>query len=445
MNRAITGIRVTDVRYPTSDSMKGSDPFHKKPDYSAVYVELLTSDPKLTGRALVFTIGAGTDWVAYGARDVAQLLVGLDITEFASDPGKIHRRLVDHHQLRWLGDAGVFAMAVGGVMNALWDLAAKQAGEPMWRYLSLLPAETVVSSVNWRHLRNALTPDEALELLRARDGERDANLHEFASRGPEAYSTAAWSGLTDDQVREACRVAVEEQGMRSVKAKVGISIDDDQRRLALMRTAVGPQVALRVDANQIWGVDEAIEWMSALAHHGIAWIEEPTHPDDVFGYKAIQQALAPHGIGVAGGEHTKNPVIFKQLLAHRAINFCQIDAARMSGLNDVMAVVLMAAKFGVPVCPHGGGIGLCNLIQHLGAWDQIAVSGGRDGRVVEWIDFLGEAMESPVQVAGGHYVLPSAPGWGIELKPEFVAAHTFPDGPIWSGRPEAKKGVRFEA
>ncbi len=441
MGPKITACRVVDVRYPTSDSLKGSDPFHKKPDYSAPYIELKTDNPKLTGVALVFTIGAGTDWINFGIEDLAKLVVGLDVAEFAREPGRFHRRLVDHHQLRWLGDGGVFSMAVGGVINALWDLAAKVKGEPMWRYLSTLSVETVLESVNWRHIRDALTPEEAKQIL-AR-GER--RVDEFAKQGPEAYSTAAWSGLSDAEVREACRIAVKEQGMRSVKAKVGIDLEDDRRRLRLMRDAVGPDVALRVDANQIWNVNEAIAWMSELSEFGLRWIEEPTHPDDVIGYKKIRTALAPHGIGVAGGEHTKNPVLFKQLFQHEALDFCQIDASRMAGLNDVIAVTLMAAKFGVPVCPHGGGIGLCNYIQHLGAWDQIAVSRERENRVVEWIDFLGEAMVHPVQVREGHYVLPDAPGWGIELRPEFVAEYEFPSGPVWRDRPTARCGVNFEA
>ena len=445
MAPTITACRVVDVRYPTSDTLKGSDPFHKKPDYSAPYIELLTDDPALKGVALVFTIGAGTDWIVYGINDLATLLVGLNIGEFSADPGRTHRRLLDHHQLRWLGDGGVFSMAVGGVMNALWDLAAKVEGLPMWRYLSMLPPERIVGAINWRHIRDALTPEEALAMLRKSAGERRARIEEFAGRGPEAYSTAAWSGLTDAQVREACRVAVQEQGMRSVKAKVGIDLADDRRRLQLMRDAVGPNVDLRVDANQIWDVNQAIAWMSELGEFGLRWIEEPTHPDDVLGYKKIRTALAPYGIGVAGGEHTKNPVLFKQLFQHEAIDYCQVDASRMSGLNDVLAVILMAEKYGVPVCPHGGGIGLCNYIQHLGAWDQIAVSGSRENRVVEWIDFLGEAMEYPVQVRDGYYVLPEAPGWGIELRPEFVERYEFPTGPTWCDRPKDKIGIRFEA
>lgn len=445
MATTILRARVVDVRYPTSDNLKGSDPFHRRPDYSAPYLLLFTSDPSLTGTGLVFTIGAGTDWVVRGIEDLAQLIVGLTVEEFVADPGKVHRRLIDHHQLRWLGDAGVFAMAVGGIMNALWDLAAKSRGLPMWRYLAGLTPQQVVSAINWRHLRDALTPDEAIQLLAIGQQGITARLDEFAKRGPEAYSTAGWSGLSDDQLREACRIAVFDKKMRSVKAKVGTDLADDQRRLRIMREVVGDEVALRVDANQIWGVDEAIQWMKELAEFRPQWIEEPTHPDDIYGYQTIRKALRPFGIGVACGEHTKNPVMFKQFLATGAIDYCQIDAARVAGPSEVFAAVLLAKKFGVPVCPHGGGIGLCSYILHYGAWDQIAVAASRDNRVVEWIDFLEEAMVNPVRISDGYYCLPSQAGWGTELKPDFVAQYTYPDGPFWSARPDHLKGPRFEA
>ena len=439
----IIGAQVSDVRYPTADTLKGSDPFHRKPDYSATYLELRTDTPTLSGCSLVFTIGAGNDWIVTGIRDLATLLEGLEIETFAQRPGSVHRRLIDHHQIRWLGDAGVLSMAVGGIVNALWDLAAKSRRLPIWKYLAELPAETVVEAVNWRHIEDAITPGEALELLRRAQADRQRRVDDL-QRGPKAYGTAAWSGLSDSEVQAACKNAVSQQKMESVKAKVGLDLEKDRHRLSLIRQAIGEEKGIRLDANQIWSVDRAIDWMKELASFRPIWIEEPTHPDDVIGYAKIKKALQPYGIGVAGGEHGKNPVLFKQFLSTQAIDYCQVDACRMAGLNDVLAVLLMAAKFKVPVCPHAGGIGLCNLVQHIGAFD-LFLNGPVEGSVVEWIDFLGEAMQSPVVVREGRYVLPDAPGWGIELRPEFINEYKFPDGDFWRQQDSLRCGVRFEA
>jgi L-fuconate dehydratase len=438
----ITAIQVDDVRVPTSDDLLGSDPFHRKPDYSVAVVRLC-SDGDQTGWSVVFAIGAGTDWLVHGLRDLGALLAGLDMGNFAADPGKVQRRLLDHHQLRWLGD-GVFRMVVGGLVNALWDLWAKLEGKPLWALLADLPASTLLAAIDWRYLRDALSPEEARAILeRGRDG-ADARRVALSRKGPLAYSTAGWLGLSDAEVRAAVE-GLQKRGFRHFKAKVGLDLEDDRRRLAWLRQIIGADGFLMIDANQIWGVEEAIEWMGALAEFRPHWIEEPTARDDVLGLMRIREAMAAHGIGVAAGEQVPSPVIFKQMLAGGALSHCQIDATRLAGVNDVLAVILMAAKFGVPVCPHGGGIGLCNMIRHYAIFDQIAVAATGEGRLVEYIDFLQEGVFThPVTVSDGHYVTPATPGFGLEMTEGFLASHRFPDGAVWRDRP-GPLGAAFEA
>lgn len=438
----ITSIQIDDVRVPTSDDLLGSDPFHRAPDYSVAVVRVRT-DGDLVGWSVVFAIGAGTDWLVHGLRDLAALLDGLNVREFAADPGKVQRRLLDHHQLRWLGD-GVFRMVVGGLVNALWDLWAKLEHKPLWALLTDLPVETVLASIDWRYLRDALTPEEALAILeRGQDGSAERRAA-MARGGPLAYSTSGWLGLSDAQVRADIEY-LRSRGFRHFKAKVGRNLADDRRRLALLREIIGDAGCLMTDANQIWGVDEAIEWMSALAEFQPYWIEEPTARDDVLGFIRIAEAMRPHSIGVAAGEQVPSPVIFKQMLANGALTHCQIDATRLAGVNDVLAVILMAAKFDVPVCPHGGGIGLCNMIRHYAIWDQIAVAANGEGRLVEYINFLQAGVFTrPVALRDGRYVTPDLPGWGLEMEPDFIARHRFPDGAVWRDRP-GPTGAAFEA
>lgn len=438
----IETVRIVDLRVPTSDTLLGSDPFHKKPNYSAVLLELQTNT-ELVGASVAFTIGAGNDWIAYGIRDLAQLVCGRPLSDFTDDPGAFHRLFIDHHQLRWLAD-GVFRMAVGSIVNAMWDLWAKSQRKPLWKLLVDLPPETIVDCIDWRYLTDALTPEQAFDILRA--GQQGAVEREeyLLNHGPKAYSTAGWLGLTDAQIQQKVE-QMRAVGFDCFKMKVGRNLQEDRERLAFIREVIGEEAQLMLDANQIWGVDEAIEWMNQLVPFQPTWIEEPTARDDVLGYLKIAQAMSEHGIGVAAGEQVPSPGIFKQLIASGAISYCQIDATRLGGVNDVLAVILLAAKYGVPVCPHAGGIGLCNMIQHYALWDQICVSSRSDMQYLEYLDFLQEGVfVSPVQVAAGSYVTPTAAGWGLDMLPDFVGRHTYPTGSVWQGR-EASGGVMFLA
>lgn len=438
----ITRISIDDVRVPTSDTLLGSDPFHRKPDYSAVVIQIHT-DTGLIGNSLIFNIGAGNDWTAHGARDLAVLIEGMNMQDFINSPATIYDRLIEHHQLRWLAD-GVFRMSAGGLINGLWDLWAKIEHKPLWELLTDLPPQKVIECINWRYLKDALTPAEALHLLSSSASEIEQRKKAYRLQGPIAYSTSGWLGLSDGQIADHIN-QLKSKGFKHFKAKVGASVEEDAQRLKFLRTLVGDDAHLMTDANQIWGVDEAIDWMLQLVDARPFWIEEPTARDDVLGFVKIREALKPHGIGIAAGEQVPSPVIFKQLLASGALTHCQIDATRLGGVNDVMAVVLLAAKYNIPVCPHGGGIGLCNMIRHYSLWDQIAVSGTGEGRFVEYLDFLQEdVFTHPVRVENGCYVAPEEHGWGLEMQPAFIATYRFPDSELWSKR-EGPIGPAFVA
>ncbi len=438
----IQKVNVVDLRVPTSDTLLGSDPFHKKPNYSAVLTTIETDTGHL-GISVAFTAGAGNDWIAYGVEDLAQLVVGMEVDTFVDDPGAFHRLLIDHHQLRWLAD-GVNRMAIGSIVNAMWDVWAKLVDKPLWKLLVDLPPEKIVQSIDWRYLQDALTPDEAAEILSTHWDSREAREQKLRQQGPKAYSTAGWLGLTDEQIIETVN-QVKAAGLDAFKMKVGQDLDFDKKRLAFIREAIGQEARLMLDANQIWGVDEAIAYMEALVAFKPTWIEEPTARDDVIGFVKISRALEKYGIGVATGEQVPSPVIFKQLLTSGAIQYCQIDATRLGGVNDVLGVILMAAKYDIPVCPHGGGIGLCNMIQHYAIWDQICVAAHSDTQVVEHLNFLQEdVFLHPIQVRDGAYITPTVPGWGLEMYPEFVEKHIYPTGSVWQGR-EASGGITFLA
>ncbi len=438
----ITAVDVVDLRVPTSDTLLGSDPFHRKPNYSAT-ITTISTDSGISGVSVNFTIGAGTDWICYGVKDLTQLVVDTPLEEFIDDPGAFHKKFIDHHQLRWLAD-GCYRMAVGSIVNAMWDLWAKYENKPLWKLLVDLPPEKIVQSIDWRYLKDALTPDEALDILRANKDSCPAREDLMKEQGPKAYSTAGWLGLTDDQIIETIN-EVKAVGFDSFKMKVGGDLQHDRERLTFIRKVIGESANLMLDANQVWSVDQAITHMIELAPYRPLWIEEPTARDEILGFAKITEALAPYKIGIATGEQVPSPVIFKQLLASGSIAFCQIDATRMGGVNDVLAVILMAAKFGIPICPHGGGIGLCNMIQHYALWDQIAVSARSDTQFVEYLNFLQEdAFLNPVRVKNGYYVAPTSPGWGLEMHADFVDAHTYPTGSVWVGR-EASGGVTFIA
>ena len=438
----IKNVNVIDLRVPTSDTLLGSDPFHKKPNYSAVLTTIETSTVH-TGISVAFTAGAGNDWIAYGVKDLAQLVTGMEIDTFVNDPGEFHRLLIDHHQLRWLAD-GVNRMAIGSIVNAMWDLWAKLVEKPLWKLLVDLPPEKIVQSIDWRYLRDALTPKEAQEILSLHWDNRETREQTLRQKGPKAYSTAGWLSLTDEQIIETVN-QVKAAGLDCFKMKVGQDLDFDKKRLAFIREAIGNDALLMLDANQVWGVDEAIAHMEALVEFKPTWIEEPTARDDVLGFVKIARALEKYGIGVAAGEQVPSPVIFKQLITSDAIQFCQIDATRLGGVNDVLAVILMAAKYKVPVCPHGGGIGLCNMIQHYAMWDQICVAAHSDTQVVEYLNFLqDDVFIEPIKIRNGAYVAPTVPGWGLEMFPDFVEKHTYPTGSVWQGREESG-GITFLA
>ena len=427
----ITRVTVTDVRFPTSLSMDGSDAMNKDGDYSAAYVHLSTDDPNLSGFGFTFTIGRGNDLCVEAARQRALPLIGRNVQEIVADLGGIYRELQSDSQLRWLGpDKGVIHLALAAVMNAVWDLAARHAGKPLWRLLVDMTPEQLVDAADLRYLSDALTRDEALALLEDLAPTRAARIAELDSTGYPCYTTSAgWLGYSDDKLRRLCQEAVD-AGYRHVKLKVGANLDDDIRRLGIAREVIGWDANLMIDANQVWDVPQAIDWVLALAEFKPLWIEEPTSPDDVLGHAAIRRAVAP--IGVASGEHGMNRVLFKQMFQAQAVDFCQLDSARLGSINEILSVFLMAKKFGVPVCPHAGGVGLCELVQHLSIFDYVAVSGSLENRVTEYVDHLHEHFVEPCVVTGGAYRLPGAPGYSAEMHAESVAEFRYPDGGYWS-------------
>ena len=440
----ITGLRVLDVRFPTSLSLDGSDAMNPDPDYSAAYVVLTTDRADgVEGHGLTFTIGRGNDIVAVAVEALRPLVVGQRIAAFTTAPGAFWKHLTGDSQLRWIGpEKGVIHLATAAVVNALWDLWAKLEGKPLWKLLADLSPAQIVEVVDWRYLTDALTPDRARALLEALEPTRGRREAEMRRHGYPAYTTSAgWLGYSDVKIRRLCREALAE-GFTHFKIKVGADRADDRRRAAIVRQEIGAERSLMIDANQRWDVGEAIEWTTALAPWRPLWIEEPTSPDDVLGHAAIARALDPLGIGVATGEHCQNRVVFKQLLQARAIAYCQLDACRLGGINEVVAVLLLAASFGVPVCPHAGGVGLCEYVQHVSLFDYICVSGSLEGRITEYVDHLHEHFADPCVVRGGRYQAPLAPGTSATMKPASLADHTFPDGRVW--RELAAKIVKEE-
>jgi L-fuconate dehydratase len=429
MSDQIVAVDVQDIRFPTSMELDGSDAMNPDPDYSAAYVIVRTSAGD-TGHGFAFTIGRGTEIQVAAERALTPLLVGARVDDLLADLGGLSRRLTGDSPLRWLGpEKGVVHMAVGAVINAMWDLYAKRAGKPVWQLLSELTPEQLVDLVDFRYIEDALTRDEALELLRAALPGRDARRERLLADGYPAYTTTpGWLGYSDDKLARLSREAVAD-GFGQIKIKVGANLEDDLRRLQLARDVVGPDIAIAIDANQVWGVEQAIEWTNALKPLDPYWIEEPTSPDDILGHAAIRRAIAP--VRVAVGEHVHNQVMFKQLLQADAVDVVQIDACRVAGVNENVAILLLAAKFGVPACPHGGGVGLCEAVQHLAMFDYVAVSGELSGRMIEYVDHLHEHYVDPVVVRDGRYVAPRAPGFSTELRAESRARFGYPDGPAW--------------
>ncbi|WP_190821212.1 L-fuconate dehydratase [Saccharopolyspora pogona] len=431
MPSTITGLRTYDIRFPTSRELDGSDAMNPDPDYSASYVVIGTdATDGLEGHGFAFTIGRGNDVQTAAIRALEPALVGRAVKETLDDLGGMWRELVHDSQLRWLGpEKGVVHMAIAAVVNALWDLKAKWAGKPLWQLLAELAPEQLVELVDFRYLSDALTPGEALEILQRAEPGRAERAAQLRDGGYPAYTTTpGWLGYSDEKLRRLCRDAVK-QGFRQVKLKVGADLADDVRRLRIAREAVGPDIRIAVDANQRWDVGTAIDWIRELAPFDPWWVEEPTSPDDVLGHAAIAQAIAP--VRVATGEHVANRVVFKQLLQANALSYLQLDAARVAGVNENVAILLLAAKFGVPVCPHAGGVGLCELVQHLAMFDFVAVSGSMDDRVIEYVDHLHEHFVDPVRLSGGNYLAPSRPGFSARLRPEAMVDYEYPDGTVW--------------
>jgi L-fuconate dehydratase len=417
----ITALDTYDVRFPTSTMLDGSDAMNPDPDYSAAYLRIVTdSDDGLAGHGFVFTIGRGNDVEVAAIRALEGHLLGRDVEELLDDMGATWRDLVYDSQLRWLGpEKGVMHMAIGAVVNALWDLKAKRAGLPLWELLAAMTPEEIVSLVDFRYLTDALTPSDALGILRSAVPGRDARRAELLATGYPAYTTTpGWLGYDDAKLDRLCREAVAD-GFAQIKLKVGADRADDVRRLGIARAAIGPGIRLAVDANQRWDVAEAIDWIADLAPFDLAWVEEPTNPDDILGHAAIARGIAP--IPVATGEHGANRVMFKQFLQADALRVLQIDASRVAGVNENIAILLLAAKFGVRVCPHAGGVGLCEVVQHLSMFDFLAVSGTSTDRMIEFVDHLHEHFVVPVDVHDGRYWPPATPGSGAEMHEASIA------------------------
>jgi L-fuconate dehydratase len=427
----IADIAVHDIRFPTSRDQDGSDALNQG-DYSATYVVLSAgTDRGVTGHGLTFTNGRGNEIVVAAVHALKHHVLGRDLDGIVADMRSLYRDLTADPQLRWLGpEKGILHMATGALLNAVWDLWARREQKPLWKLLADLSPEQLVSTIDFSYITDVLTPEEAVALLRAARAGREAREAEMRAEGYPAYTTSTgWLGYPDDKVRRLCREAIA-QGWTAFKMKIGRNLDDNLRRAALMRGEIGPRRRLMMDANQCWDVDEAIAQMRALARFDPWWIEEPTSPDDVLGHARIARAIAP--IAVATGEVCQNRVIFKQLLQADAIRYVQVDACRMGGVNEALAVMLMAAKFGKAVCPHAGGVGLCEYVQHLSIFDYVALSGSLDGRVCEYVDHLHEHFVDPCVVTDARYAAPLRPGNSVEMRPESLADHAFPAGRVWS-------------
>jgi L-fuconate dehydratase len=428
---SITEIAARDIRFPTSRGLHGSDAMNPDPDYSVAYVVIRTEDGQ-EGFGFTFAIGRGTELLVAAVRAIGKPLLGRDAEELTADMGAAWQLVTGDSQLRWLGpEKGVVHLATAALVNALWDLKARAAGKPLWLLLADMDPEEIVACVPFRYLTDAITPEWTTELLVERRAGREEREREMRKVGFPAYTTSTgWLGYPDDEVRRLAHAAIGE-GWRTLKIKVGGEPVDDERRAGIVRELLGSDGRLLMDANQVWDVDEAIHRMRGLARFDPYWIEEPTSPDDVLGHATIARAVAP--IRVASGEQAQNRVIFKQLMQAGAIGACQLDACRLGGVNEVLAVLLLAARFDVPVCPHAGGVGLCELVQHLSIFDYLAVSASLDGRMVEYVDHLHEHFVAPVQVRDGRYLAPTAPGYSAEMLAESLDAHEYPGGSAWAG------------
>jgi len=427
----ITDFETKDIRFPTSRTLDGSDAMNPDPDYSAAYVILKTNQPELEGHGLTFTIGRGNELCCAAIDILAEKLVGRELDQITSDMGRFWADVTGDSQLRWLGpEKGVIHLATGAVINAVWDLWAKQEGKPLWLLLSDMTPREVVKCIDFTYITDELTPEGALEILEKNAEGKSRRIEKLLNDGYPAYTTSAgWLGYSDEKIKKLCREAVA-AGFSHVKMKVGSDLNDDLRRAEIIRKEIGPDRVLMMDANQKWDVDEAIRNMNELARFNPLWIEEPTSPDDILGHARIASEIAP--IKVATGEHCQNRVMFKQFLQAGALHFCQIDSCRVGGVNELLAIILMAAKFDVPVCPHAGGVGLCEYVQHLSMFDFVAVTGSMENRVIEYVDHLHEHFLDPVKVEKGRYIPPEKPGYSIQMYPQSLTDYQYPGGKIWN-------------
>jgi L-fuconate dehydratase len=425
----ITALEVRDVRFPTSHTLAGSDAMNQAPDYSAAYV-ILDTDSVLRGHGMTFTIGRGTEVVVAAVHALAHLVTGRRLADVAADPRAFWRELTGDSHLRWIGpEKGVIHLATAALVNAVWDLWARAEGKPLWKLVADMPAEQLVRCIDFRYITDALTPEEAVELLESRAGGRGEREAEMRRDGFPAYTTSVgWLGFSDEEVSRRCRSAVE-QGWTHMKMKVGADAEADWRRAELIREEIGPERFLMMDANQVWDVDEAIAATTRLARFDPWWMEEPTSPDDILGHARIARHVAP--IRIATGEHCHNRIMFKQFMQAGGLGVCQLDSCRLGGVNEVLAVLLLAARFGVPVCPHAGGVGLCEYVQHLSLIDYIVIGGDLNDHVIEYVDELHEHFVAPAEIRSGRYVAPDMPGYSIEMRSESLEVYTFPGGAAW--------------
>jgi L-alanine-DL-glutamate epimerase and related enzymes of enolase superfamily len=432
LSTTILTLTAHDIRFPTSRALDGSDAMNPAPDYSAAYVIIETDHPEgLAGHGLTFTTGRGNELCVAAINALAPLLIGRTLESLTADMAAFWRLLANDSQLRWLGpEKGVIHLATGAVVNAVWDLWAKAEGKPLWKLLADMTPEEIVACIDFRYITDVLTPAEALELLQRNAPTKASRIAEMREHGYPAYTTAAgWSGYTDERMRQLCRAGIAE-GWTHFKLKVGLQLEEDLRRARIMREEIGPDRTLMMDANQVWDVQTAITHMERLKVFSPLWIEEPTSPDDILGHATIARAVAP--ILVATGEHVQNRIIFKQLFQTNAIGVCQIDACRVGGVNEILAILLLAAKFDVPVCPHAGGVGLCEYVQHLAIFDYISVSASLEHRMIEYSAHLHEHFVDPLLIKNAHYMPPYAPGYSVTMLPSSIADYTYPTGAAWA-------------
>lgn len=435
----ITGFEVKDIRFPTSKTLDGSDAMNPDPDYSAAYLILQTSVEGLEGHGLTFTIGRGNSICTEAIKEFMPKVVGRRLADITANMGAFWTELNGDSQLRWLGpEKGVMHISLGAVINAVWDLFAKWAEKPLWELIADMRPEELVACVDFTYITDILTPEKALENLRAREAGKSERISVLKAHGYPAYTTSAgWLGYSDDKIRRLCREAVT-NGWNFVKMKVGLDLEDDVRRAAIIREEIGQDRFLMMDANQKWEVPQAIDHMKVLQQFNPLWIEEPTSPDDILGHKAIGEAIRP--VKVATGEHCQNRVMFKQFMTSGALSYCQIDSCRLAGVNEVLAVLMMADELNIPVCPHAGGVGLCEYVQHLAMIDYICISGSMEGRVVEYVDHLHEHFEDPVRIGNAAYMVPEMPGYSITMKKESINTYTYPNGTYWLAEKETVNG-----